>query len=110
VAQTITTMSAGSTCRLHASQTLKLLPYNSSHMVLGNPVNSLLKQAAIFSISNRIFYKQWILQCLQHFDIHMHSKQLCTSWRYSVSLQPISYIWFKCTYFGYEILILFLIN
>ena len=50
VAQTITTMSAGSTCRLHASQTLKLLPYNSSHMVLGNPVNSLLKQAAIFSI------------------------------------------------------------
>jgi len=43
-------MSAGSTCRLHASQTLKLLPYNSSHMVLGNPVNSLLKQAAIFSI------------------------------------------------------------
>jgi len=67
VAQTITSMSVGSTCHLHASPTLTLLPCISSHMVLGNPVNSLLKQAAIFAISNRTFYKQWILQCPQRF-------------------------------------------
>ena len=31
VAQTITSMSVGSACRLHASQTLNLLPCISSH-------------------------------------------------------------------------------
>jgi len=35
VAQTITSISAGSTCRLHAFQTLKLLPCNSSIWYLG---------------------------------------------------------------------------
>ena len=39
-------------------QTLTLLPCISSHMVLENPINSLLKQAAICAISNRTFYKQ----------------------------------------------------
>jgi len=51
----------------HASQTLKWLPCICSHMVLGNPVNSLLKQDAMFAISNRTFYKQWLLQCPQRF-------------------------------------------
>ena len=38
-------------------------------MVLGNPVNFLLKQAAIFAINNRTVYKQWILQCPQRFHL-----------------------------------------
>jgi len=78
VAQTITSMSAGSTFRLHASQTLKLLPCISSHMVLGNPVNS-LNHAAICAISNRTFYKQWILQYPQRFDFVLHWNG-CPAW------------------------------
>ena len=57
VAQTITTMSVGSTCRLHAIRDLNLFPCNSSHGI-GVRVNSALKQAVLFAISNLTFYKQ----------------------------------------------------
>ena len=71
MAQTITSMLVASTCRLYSSRTLNLLPCISSHMVLGNPVNS-LNHAAICAISNRTFYKQWILQYPQRFDFVLH--------------------------------------
>ena len=74
MAQTITSLPAGSTCRFYASQTLKL-PCISSHMELGNPVNSLLKQAAIFAINNRTCYKQWIRKCAQSFDLFTYPRQ-----------------------------------
>jgi len=70
VAQTITSMSVGSTCRLHASRTLNLLPCISSHSI-GEPGKLHTKQAALFAISNLTFYKQWILQCPHRFDFIM---------------------------------------
>jgi len=42
-------------CRLHSSHTLNLLPCISSHDI-GDPINSILKQAALFAISNLTFY------------------------------------------------------
>jgi len=66
VVQTITSMSVGSTCRLHASQTLNLLPCICSNGI-GEPGKLRTKAGCNSCISNLTFYKQWILQCPQRF-------------------------------------------
>jgi len=78
-------MSVGSTCRLHASQTLKVLPCNSSYMVFGNLVNSLLKQASLFAISNRTMWTSEhfsVCSTLIIFDFIGTSRTCYTLWTY----------------------------
>jgi len=73
--QTLTSISAGSICCRHASQTLKLLPCICSHMVLGNPVNSLLKQDIGHFTSSEYFSARSVL-----ISLVFHSQTYISHW------------------------------